>query len=43
MGTFRNCKGVQIYETMMPLLVTWEKQGLDLHDQMAESLRTCIQ
>jgi transposase len=40
MGTLRNRKGTQIYETMMSLLATWEKQGLDLHDQMAESLIT---
>ena len=40
MGTLRNRKGAQIYETMMSLLATWEKQGLDLHDQMAESLIT---
>jgi len=40
MGTLRNRKGVQIYETMMSLLATWGKQGLDLHDQMVESLIT---
>jgi len=40
MGTLRNRKGTQIYETMLSLLATWEKQGLDLHDQMAESLIT---
>lgn len=40
MGTLRNRKGVQIYETMMSLIATWSKAGLDLHDQMAESLKT---
>ena len=40
MGTLRNRKGVQIYETMMSLFATWGKQGLDLHDQMVESLLT---
>jgi len=40
MGTLRNRKGVQIYETMMSLLATWNKLGLDLHDQMATSLIT---
>jgi len=40
MGTLRNRKGVEIYETMMSLFATWNKLGLDLHDQMATSLIT---
>jgi ABC-type polysaccharide transport system permease subunit len=40
MGTLRNQKGTEIYETLMTLIATWKKQGLDLHDKMAESLLT---
>jgi hypothetical protein len=29
MGTLRNEKGTTIYETMMTLIATWSKQGLD--------------
>ena len=38
MGTLRNLKGTDIYETLMTLIVTWKKQGFDLHDKMAECL-----
>jgi len=38
MGTLRNEKGVAIYETMMTLITTWNKQGLDTFNQMKNSL-----
>jgi transposase len=38
MGTLRNEKGAVIYETMMSLIVTWDKQGLDTFEQM----KTCL-
>jgi transposase len=38
MGTFRNEKGTQIYETMMTLTATWKQQGLNSYDTMAKSL-----
>jgi transposase len=37
-GTFRNDKGTQIYETMMTLLATWKQQGRNPYEAMAESL-----
>jgi transposase len=37
-GTFRNEKGIRIYETMMTLLATWKQQGLNPYEAMAESL-----
>lgn len=37
-GTFRNGKGMRIYETMMSLLATWKQQGLNPYDAMAKSL-----
>jgi transposase len=37
-GTFRNGKGTQIYETMMTLLATWKQQGLNPYNAMADSL-----
>ena len=38
MGTLRNEKGTAIYETMMTLITTWGKQGLDTFEQMKTSL-----
>jgi len=38
MGTLRNEKGTTIYETMMTLIATWSKQGLDTFEQMKTSL-----
>lgn len=38
MGTFRNEKGTQIYETMMTLTATWKQQGLNSYETMAKSL-----
>jgi len=38
MGTLRNEKGTVIYETMMTLITTWNKQGLDTFEQM----KTCL-
>ena len=38
MGTLRNEKGTTIYETMMTLITTWSKQGLDTFEQMKTSL-----
>lgn len=38
MGTFRNEKGTQIYETMMTLLTTWKQQELNLYEAMDKSL-----
>jgi hypothetical protein len=38
MGTLRNEKGTIIYETMMTLITTWNKQGLDTFEQMKNSL-----
>ena len=38
MGTLRNEKGTAIYETMMSLITTWDKQGLDTFEQM----KTCL-
>jgi transposase len=37
-GTFRNWKGIGIYETMMTLIATWKKQGFDPYEAMATSL-----
>lgn len=37
-GTFRNGKGTQIYETIMSLLATWKQQGLNPREAMAQSL-----
>jgi transposase len=37
-GTFRNDKGIQIYETMMTLVATWKQRGLNPYKAMAESL-----
>ena len=37
-GTFRNGKGIRIYEAMMTLLATWKQQGLNPYQAMAESL-----
>ena len=37
-GTFRNGKGIGIYETMMTLIATWKQQGLDPYEAMAKSL-----
>jgi transposase len=37
-GTFRNVKGIRIYETMMSLLATCKQQGLNLYRAMSESL-----
>jgi len=37
-GTLRNEKGTTIYETMMTLITTWSKQGLDTFEQMKNSL-----
>jgi len=34
----RNEKGTAIYETMMSLITTWDKQGLDTFEQM----KTCL-
>jgi transposase len=39
-GTFRNEKGIRIYETMMTLLATWKQQGLNPYEAIAESLTT---
>lgn len=39
MGTLRNEKGTQIYETMMTLLATWKQHGLNRYDKMSESLK----
>jgi len=38
MGTLRNEKGTVIYETMMTLITTWNKQGLDTFEQMKNNL-----
>jgi transposase len=38
MGTFRNEKGTQIYETMMTLLATWKQQDLNPYEAMDKSL-----
>jgi transposase len=40
MGTFRNEKGTQIYETMMTLLATWKQQKLNPWKAMDKSLTT---
>jgi len=37
-GTFRNGKGIRIYETMMTLLATWKQRGRNPYEAMAESL-----
>ena len=37
-GTFRNEKGVRIYETLMTLVATWRKRRLNPYEAMAESL-----
>jgi transposase len=37
-GTFRNGKGIRIYETMMTLIATWKLQGLNPYEAMAEGL-----
>ena len=37
-GTFRNGKGIRIYETVMTLLATWKQRGLDPSRAMADSL-----
>ncbi len=37
-GTFRNDKGTQIYETMMTLLATWKQQELNPYDKLPDSL-----
>ena len=37
-GTFRNGKGIRIYETMMTLTATWKQQGLNQYQAMSESL-----
>jgi transposase len=37
-GTFRNEKGIRIYETMMTLLASWKQRGLNPYEAMAESL-----
>lgn len=38
MGTFRNCKGTTIYETIMTLLATWKQRGFNLSEKLAKSL-----
>jgi len=37
-GTFRNEKGIRIYETMMTLIATWKQRGLNPYEAMADSL-----
>ena len=37
-GTFRNEKGIGIYETMMTLLATWKQRGFNSYEAMAQSL-----
>lgn len=39
-GTLRNKKGVFIHETVMTVLQTWEKQGLNSHEKLLECLRS---
>ena len=39
-GTFRNGKGIRIYETVMTLVSTWKQRGLNPYEAMAESLTT---
>ena len=40
MGTFRNEKGTQIYETMIRLLATWKQQKPNPWEAMDKSLTT---
>jgi transposase len=37
-GTFRNEKGIRIYETMMTIVATWRQRGLNPYEAMAEGL-----
>ena len=37
-GTLRNGKGVQIYETLPTLLATWKQRGLDLQGELSRAL-----
>jgi transposase len=37
-GTLRNQKGVQIYETLPTLLATWRQRGLNLQEALSDAL-----
>ncbi|MGC8817702.1 MAG: IS66 family transposase [Candidatus Hadarchaeum sp.] len=37
-GTLRNEKGMQIYETLPTLLATWKQQGLSLQEELSNAL-----
>jgi len=37
-GTLRNQKGVQIYETLPTLLATWRQRGLNLQEALSNAL-----
>jgi hypothetical protein len=37
-GTLRNQKGVQIYETLPTLLATWKQRGLNLQEALSNAL-----
>jgi len=37
-GTLRNQKGVQMYETLPTLLATWKQRGLDLQGELSRAL-----
>ncbi|MBU2617466.1 MAG: hypothetical protein KKI07_02170 [Euryarchaeota archaeon] len=37
-GTLRNSKDTTIYETMMTMIATWKRQGLNPHTMIRQSL-----